>query len=77
MAEEVAHEVDCLARIQEMDGGRVTEHVNVAARSGKRRFGGVPAKESLNPPRLEAALTTCEERRIGILPACEILLEER
>src|SRR5689334_4362732 len=47
VAEEVPDEVDRLACVEEMDGRRMTQHVNVPARDGQGSLRCVMAKEHL------------------------------
>ena len=77
MAEEVPDEVDRLARVEEMDGRRMTKHVHVPARDGQSRLGCIAAEESLNPAGLEPALSADEESAVRVYSACEILDEKR
>jgi len=77
VAEEVPDEVDRLACVEEMDGRRMTQHVNVPARDGQGSLRCVMAKEHLNSADFQTPLMAEEERGAVVSPALEIPAKER
>jgi hypothetical protein len=77
VAEVISGEVDVFARVEHVNGGRVTENVDVAAIRWKSGLSRVEAEEILNPALPEPSLETDEERLLLVIPALEVLAQQR
>jgi hypothetical protein len=76
MPQMIPGEVDVFARVEDVDGGRVAKHMNVAAIGWQACLGRVEAEEILNPALLEPPLETREERLCVVRAAFEVLAQK-
>jgi hypothetical protein len=75
--EMIPGEINVFARVENVNGSRMSQNINVAKGGRKVSLGGVEAEEILYPALLEPSPETDEERRFLVFSAFEVFAKQR